>query len=186
MIYLESVSSEGGPLLLADANVARKWRGVEEGGHDYERACDLFDKNPDLLGGMIAIGKREGLLWELQGAGSAHIFRNNENNFVVVRAWLATPDDANMLLQLAQLEPQELTPLGILNVSTSILAILWATENGECIETLDVDDFERPSGEMSTEEAGLLLKVKGSEYKCYHDTIRIDGNSAIRCHLIAR
>jgi hypothetical protein len=48
------VSGEGGPLLLADLITVTSWRGVEEGGKDYERACDLLAEGSGGEGCAIA------------------------------------------------------------------------------------------------------------------------------------
>lgn len=183
MRNIGSVSSEGGPLLLADANTARLWHGVEEDGSDYKRACSLPDSfsNP---GGPLLIGQDYGIIWRLGGAGTAHVFANSENQFLLVRAWLHS-NSIESLFELAGVAMQQSSAFGELEIASGILAILWATESGECIKTLDVSVSIRPSGIMATESAGLLVSVPKGCYTCIHDEVQLpDGQSARRCHLI--
>ena len=44
MDQLGTVSSEGGPFLIADARAARTWRGAEEGSRDYDAACGALEQ----------------------------------------------------------------------------------------------------------------------------------------------
>ena len=63
------VSGEGGPLLLADLITVTSWRGVEEGGKDYERACDLLLEGPGREGCSMAIEGGTGVVWETWAVG---------------------------------------------------------------------------------------------------------------------
>src|SRR5579871_680659 len=92
MKYLGAVSSEGGPLLLADARLARDWRGSDEDGSDYARACDLF-AGEERPGGPISIGQGQGIVWDLEDAGTADVFRVETGRIVLVGAWLDEPND---------------------------------------------------------------------------------------------
>jgi hypothetical protein len=56
-------------LLLADLITVTSWRGVEERGKDYERACDLLAKGPGGEGCAIAIEGGTGVVWEMAGGG---------------------------------------------------------------------------------------------------------------------
>jgi hypothetical protein len=77
------VSGEGGPLLLADLITVTSWRGVEEGGKDYERACDLLAEAPGGEGCAIAIEGGTGVVWEMEGGGTAGVFRRGQDYVVV-------------------------------------------------------------------------------------------------------
>src|SRR5439155_2136638 len=79
------VNAEGGPLLLADFRFAQSWHGAEGDSSDYQRACDALDSEPRLEGIEIPISEGRGVLWEMEGAGTADIFRMSENHIAIVR-----------------------------------------------------------------------------------------------------
>lgn len=187
MQYLDNVDSEGGPFLIADAEVARAWRGSEEGGADYERACRVFEDTPDLPGSQISIGQGLAIIWDTEGAGTADVFLGKRNYIVIVRAWLDDQDDSDemeTISALAELPMNEAMQIGLLTITSGVLAILWSPESGGCIEDLDVDESERPTGEMATDSSGLLVKIAKGSYSCLHDEIETAGASARRCHLV--
>lgn len=181
-IYLGFVSTEGGPLLLADATVARKWRGIEEDEADYQRAVDFFDERPLLQGGVIDIDSNSGILWELGGAGSCDVISLDREEIVLVRSWADTIVDEERATLLADYPLQAITDIGVLDIVTGVLAIMWATETGACIESLT--DVGRPTGDTITEESALLIALPKGVYKCLHDNILDDGIIARRCHLV--
>ncbi|SRR5579884_548095 len=187
MEALGTVSSEGGPLLLADAQVAAAWQGVEGNGSDYERACKLFAQNEHLPGGPISIGQEQGILWELGGAGTAHIFCDSTDRLSLrlVRGWLHSPRDTNAVLALAAVPLRDTIGLGSLKISSGVLAILWAPESGEWISTLPIPESARPAGPMSVDGAGLLVHLPQGCYICLYDEVQLeDGQHARRCHLL--
>lgn len=75
MKLIGAVSSEGGPLIFLNSSEASDWRGIEDGGDDYRRACALFEANPAPEGGLLGLrGGGQALLWEMGGGGSAEIY----------------------------------------------------------------------------------------------------------------
>ncbi len=190
MIYIDNVDSEGGPFLLADATVARDWRGSDGDGSDYERACRVLLADPEPPGALIFVGLEQALVWDPYGAGTGDVFMNARGDLTIIRAWLDEPDGASSddelktVTTLAELPSGEATALGSLRITSGVLAILWAPESGECIEALDVEENERPTGEMATGSSGLLVRVAKGSYSCLHDEFELADVSARRCHLI--
>jgi hypothetical protein len=178
--YVDNVDSEDGPLLIADARAARLWRGSDGNGSDYERAYKpLLSGAP---GTTIPIDSHQAVIWELGGAGTADVFYEKRVQIRIVRAWVDNKDIIDVLAD-APLNKNH-TNLGAIEVSSGVLAILWAPENGQCIESLRVSQSSRPSGEMATDSAGLLLKVPKGQYTCLHDEVEKGGEAARRCHII--
>jgi len=188
--YLDAVNSEGGPFLIADAEIAHHWRGTEEGGTDYRRACQVFLTFPEPPGALIPVGPGQALVWEPEGAGTGDVFIDGQGHLTIVRAWLDEPDGADTddelrtVTTLAGLPLNEAVSLGSLEITSGVLAILWSPETGECIEALDVEESERPTGEMATDSSGLLVRVAKGSYTCLHDEFELEKVSARRCHLI--
>ena len=190
MKYLDAVNSEGGPFLIADAEIAHNWHGTEKGGSDYERACQLFSTDPEPPGLFIPVGAGQALLWEPYGAGTGDVFMDEQGNLTIIRAWLDEPagadadDELRTITRLVQMPLGDSVPLGSLEILSGVLAILWSPESGECIEALDVEESERPTGEMATDSSGLLVRIAKGRYACLHDEFELADVSARRCHLI--
>ena len=190
MRYIDSVNSEGGPFLLADAIVMRDWHGSGGDGSDYERACQLLQSDPEPPGALLPIGVGKALVWDPYGAGTGDVFMDEQGGLTIIRAWLdehegaSTDDELRTVTTLATLPPTGATSLGSLKITCGVLAILWAPESGECIEALNVDESERPTGEMATDSSGLLVRIATGNYTCLHDEFELEKVSARRCHLI--
>jgi hypothetical protein len=174
------VNSEGGPLLLVDANYGNFWSGID--GPDYDRACEFFDSHPLFPGGPISIGDGNGLLWEMSGAGTAYIFDREDNGLVIVRTWPADPSKTNIQELMVKEPTENLTRLGDLDVASGILVVLWAVENGECVKPEDLHSEGRPSGELAIDTSGAVIKLAPALYECWHDEIKNELGVARRCH----
>ena len=195
MEYIDNVDSEGGPFPVADAEGIRIWRGAEEGSPEYEDTCQLFLTDPEPPGVFISVGTQDVLLWEPHGAGTGDVFVNQQGNIIIIRAWLDEPveadtdDELAVVSALVSLPLNEPIELGTLEISSGVLAILWSPESGECIETSDIDSLEisesaRPSGEMSSDSSGLLVRMAAGSYTCFHDEVELGESSARRCHIV--
>jgi hypothetical protein len=184
MEHLGVINAEGGPLLLADFNVAQAWRGIDADSADYQRACEAFDSQPDLEGTEIVIPNGRGILWEMRGAGTADVFLMNENQLTVMRAWLENPLDNTTLEMLAACPSENLTEIGHLLVPSGALAMFWAVEDGKCFRSPDADG-RRPSGEVSVENSALIVQVGQTSFRCQHDKVKLEHGTARRLHLSA-
>ena len=179
------ISAEGGPLLIADAEVVRSWRGVEGG--DYERASALFDADSLLEGGVLSIAGSDAVLWEMRGPGTAHVLAAKLGEVLLVRMW--PKDDlgreADRALRLGTALAESSQRIGSFRVSSGFIAILWAAESGDCICDHDYKHAGRPSGEMAMDDAGLLVKVPPGRYECWHEAVETELAVARRCRVFA-
>jgi hypothetical protein len=171
------VSTEGGPLLLADRETALIWTGAIDG--DYKRACALLDTEPDVNDRQAATQMElpEGtvVLWDMP-TGTATIWRQDESSLILCRAWL---DDEADLARLAGMPPNEPLTFGRLTVHSGWLVIVWATECGEDIAAIPPSDGL--SLNLSLESAGITVALPEGDYVCYRDTVEIGAASARRC-----
>src|SRR5262249_7107315 len=117
-------------LLLADLITVTSWRGIEEGGKDYERACDLLEEGPGTEGCAIAIGGETGVVWEMEGGGTAGVFRRGQDYAIVTRIWPEDPDDTRTFRVLAEVAAADIARIAELSIASGVLAILWAPEDG--------------------------------------------------------
>lgn len=175
------ISSEGGPLIIADAEVMRSWSGVD--GSDYERACEFFESNPSIEGGDMDVGHNNGILWEMNGAGTAYVFQSSGGGYTIIRAWLSDPENEDAIKQLASEPTNNPVELGELTLTSKSMAIMWAAENGACILPEDIGREGRPSGEMAVDDAGYILALPQERYQLWHDEITNNQGLARRCHL---
>jgi hypothetical protein len=132
MEFLGLINAEGGPLLLADGALIKQWTGIS--GAEYERACAVFDADASLEGSTIPLGSGAAWLWEMRGAGTAAVFRKNDEHFVLLRIWPNDPRDAGAPRTIATAPMIEGIELGSLLVETGVLAIISAVDEGNCIE----------------------------------------------------
>lgn len=180
MRELNYVNTEGGPLLLVDAKFGHLWTGID--GSDYDRACEIFNSNPLLEGGLISIGDGSGLLWEMSGAGTAHVFSSSNADLIIVRTWPINASRSDIPKLMANEAIQNPKKLGCFNLISEFLLILWAAENGDCVEGIDFS-AGRPSGEMAIDTSGAIVKLAPSRYECWHDEIKNDLGVARRCFI---
>jgi hypothetical protein len=175
------ISSEGGPLLISDAEVMRSWNGID--GSDYERACEFFDRNTSIEGGGINVGHCNGILWEMNGAGTAYIFQSAGGGYTIIRSWLSDPEDDEAIRRLASEPINSPVEIGELTLTSKSIVIMWAAENGACILPEDIGREGRPSGEMTIDDAGYIFVPSQERYQLWHDEIVNDEGMARRCHI---
>lgn len=181
--YLDSVDSEGGPLLLADALDAHAWHGTEGDGSDYERIDEvLLDGMP---GAMMPLGDGQALLWDLGGPGTGDVYYK-DGYLMLIRAWINSPSDVAAVDALSDLPVGGTINLGELEIASGAIAVLWTAESGEGIirQLDDVTTCAQPTSDVETDFVGLLVRVPKGRYSCLHDEVIIGLESARRCHLI--
>jgi hypothetical protein len=185
MNYLGYVNTEGGPLLISDVALVCHWNGIV--GTDYNRACALYDADETLEGIEIEIKDGKAFLWEMRGAGTAEIFKINDNHLVIVRIWPTDPLDSSVTRLIAGEPLKEIKRLGNLTIETCALAVLWAAEDGTCIEfpANIKSESGRPIGEIMIDDSGLMLSVRCKKFTCVHDEVETAFGSGRRLHLIA-
>jgi hypothetical protein len=180
MEHLGYVEAEGGPLILMDSALARSWTGSES--NDYARACEFFDSHPEAKGGAISVGSGRALVWEMNGAGTANIYKVDGNGIMVVRAWFAGRVESSTPTILAEEPSENLTALGDLEVNSDAIVILWATENGHSIGDSTAKKARRPQS-LNLDTAGLIVPLMPGKYKAKHDLVKRSGSEAQRLHL---
>ncbi len=170
--HVGSVSSEGGPLILLDAQVVRGWSGID--GADYERASSLLDRAPDALGGEISVGSSSGVLWQ-PSAGTIDVFRVGDG-FALVR-WLGPGEPSASLLGLPATR-QEI--LGRLRLADR-LVVLWAAENGGDIDGLPVPQPGPARGALAVEGSGLIAACSPGLFEVTHEAFSDATGRGTRC-----
>jgi hypothetical protein len=183
MKLIGMIGSEGGPLLIIDAESAHQWKGIDS--NDYDRACDLFDMNINSQGMEIKIENTHGLLWEMDGPGVAYIF-SDDFGIYIIRVWIngdakeydAALDSAKQALSL------ESTHIGEMTVNSKKLAIMWAPENGEIIKSALELGMERDNKKSSIDDSSILFDVKKYIYNGYCDVVENQYSKARRLFLI--
>lgn len=183
MTYLGYINAEGGPLLVADGSRVSGWKGIE--GADYDRACAIFDSDPALEGAEIDLGDGNGVLWEMQGPGTAFVYMLNESHYVIVRIWPRTPQESSAPQTIAEQPFERTARIGRLSIESGILAVFWAVEEGAGMNLRDGIAVGRPTGDLSIENAGLILRVPNSQFSCFYDNVDVPAGIGRRLHLVA-
>ena len=187
MQIIADVSSEGGPLIIGTASIIKQWKGYEGNpGDDYSRASAVFDGNPSVEGGVIAVGSGECLLWEMQGGGIASVFLSSNGSLVIVRPWLNSTDtEDDDCLSAAQEPITEGRELGQLTlVAGDALTIMWAAESGLGFSDEDFSQTGNPDADLAVPGSALVVLTQQHMFTAIHDRVRGDWGEARRCHLV--
>jgi hypothetical protein len=182
MNHLFSINTEGGPLLCADMDAARCWKGSEAGSADYEDLCARFDATPKLAATLITVGDHPAIAWEMCGPGTADVFRSTDGLIRIVRAWV-DEDAQEEIEKLAAHDAPSHVEVGEIEIPSGLLAVLWAPESGQRIPLSTEQDVQRVSG-TSLNDSAFLLKVSSSRYRCQHDEVNVGVSRAVRLTLI--
>lgn len=182
MNHLFSINTEGGPLLCADTDAARRWKGSEAGSDNYEDLCARFDASPELAATIVTIGEHPAVAWEMSGPGTADVFRSSDGLIRIVRAWV-DEDTPEELEKLASLDAPSHVEVGEIEIPSGLLAVLWAPESGQRIPLSTEHDVQRVSG-TSLDDSAFLLKVSSQRYRCQHDEVNVGVSRARRLTLI--
>jgi hypothetical protein len=170
------VSTEGGPLLIADRELAAGWTGAF--GTDYQRACDLFDADPDVPGGPVALNGGWGMVWDMP-TGTAEVWRRGAAQLTISRPWV-DPDDVTSG-QLADEPPRRAARFGQLEIRSGWLLIVWAAEEGR--EASFTAPGDGVALDLSIGHAGLIVAVPVGQYALAHDEVEIASGSSRRCFI---
>lgn len=181
MNHLVSINAEGGPLLCLDATRAAAWKGVDEDA-DFNSLCSDIDREPRFSAKVITVGGASCVVWEMQGAGTADIFSDAFGAIRIVRAWLAE-DSADVVQELANVEPHLRKEVGEITVAGDILAVLWAAESGERIP-LSVDGAFKAATGTAINESVFAIKVASGRYRCFDELVEARQSQARRLTLI--
>jgi hypothetical protein len=180
MDNLGYVSTEGGPLLLIDRDGVGEWSGID--GDDYARASTLLDEGAG--GSEIAVGSDRGVLWDMP-AGTADIWRGDDDTLVLSRPWLNPKDAGTQEVQarsMAELPRSDAIVLGRLRVRSGWLAIFWAPESGSQI--LKVPPTDGLALDLSVGHAAAVVRLPTGAYVCLQDQVKTLGSSSVRCWIV--
>jgi hypothetical protein len=173
------ISTEGGPLLIGDRQVALNWKGASGDGADYQRACKQLESNPGIAGAEIHIAGSVAIVWDMP-TGTADVWRRTPSSLSLTRSWLDSDNDRGAVL--AELPPDNPVRLGTFRLESGWLVVVWAVENGE-----DIDHVEPASAralDLSVGHAGILVDFPNGTYVCYHDEIADGADTARRCVIV--
>jgi hypothetical protein len=159
---LPHVSSEGGPVLVADFETLRSWRGAFHESGDYETACETlgFDTVAEL-----PIGSHLAVVWNIGGPGTADIVIFSPEHISIVRIWPDgswTDQECEQAVISAATERFGSEELAQITISSGYLLALWAPE--------DMSAGGSPVGEsgvpedLSIGDGGAYVRVPSGYY----------------------
>ena len=173
--HLGTVSTEGGPLLLADLEDLRLWGGTDT--NDYSRANEVLDRQAVPPGAVLSLGANTALLWDMP-TGTADVFRRSVCEIVIVRAWTS---DEDKVTYVASLPSEKAVVIGKLNVRSGFIGIVWATENGSDIVKGSPADGQAIG--FAVEQSGMIAAMPAGLYTLYHDEPDLSLARGRRCWL---
>jgi hypothetical protein len=181
MSHIFSLNAEGGPLLCVDAGAAARWNGAEGDAQDYGNLCAVIDAQPEFSATITPIAGLPGVVWEMQGAGTADVFVGDDGRITVVRAWLG--EDANDAVEaLADTEPVSRMVLGVIDVPSGVLAVFWSVESGRTIPQHIDSRFKQIDG-TAVKGSVFVLKAATSRYTCCDELVKMRNSHARRLTL---
>ena len=150
MIRLGTVSSEGGPFLLADARAIRAWHGGDS--NDYDELCKALDA--------------AGPTWDSHGGSAIGTLR-------LANAVAAPVHDVD--------------DIGLIDLPSGVLAVLWSPENGGSVSDDDVlRGHLRPTGGLAIDGSSLLTRLPRGRYSSFADMVRVRQGTALRRFVVPR
>jgi hypothetical protein len=177
------VSTEGGPLLIGDRELARSWRGVLGDGADYQRACEALGPAAALRGVQIEVGGVAAIVWDM-ATGTAEVWRRTTNSLILSRPWFDEGSDIDRVgYQLATLPAQNQLRLGSFELKTGWLVIVWAAEDGTDI--INIEPTDGRELDLSVGHAGILATLPDGQYACYQDEVNHGSSRSQRCLIVA-
>jgi hypothetical protein len=177
MNHLFSLNAEGGPLLCMDAGAAARWNGAEDGSRDYTDLCLVIDTQPEFSAKIMPISGVSSVVWEMQGAGIADAFVYTDGRIKIVRAWLSDGSNEEVMA-LADCAPVSRVQLGVIDVSSGVLALLWAPESGRKFPQHIDGPFRRICGTAIAGSA-FAVNARKCSYSCWDERVN-SGESKAR------
>jgi hypothetical protein len=143
MSALPYISSEGGPLLVADALALRDWVGCFHGSADYDRACHVVS---DVQVGSLDDDRI--LVWDIEGAGTAFLTGYDACSFRLVRFWTDDDPSDERIMEMTSMA----TPTGeraSVRLTASPAIVVWACEETRRMTLLPDAVAGIPDGDWS-------------------------------------
>lgn len=170
MQTLPHVSSEGGPLLIADVDALRNWNGCSDTGDDYWRAC-YATGSP----GIGALDDRI-LVWDIEGGGTAYLTQYNDRSFELVRFWTNDDPDDNAIRELARLTRPTGERVSV-RITMSPAIVVWACEDTRSMTVTAVPGV--PEGDWSMGGIVYCFPVAPGTYQAEIGRFESAGRAAI-------
>ncbi|MET8983524.1 hypothetical protein ABZX85_48995 [Streptomyces sp. NPDC004539] len=134
-----TVGSEGGPLLVCEADAFPEWGGaLHDSAYTLDPACDyarawsaVHPSDDDLEAAFVrfgAHGQHTGLVWEMDGEGSAEIAYGPAGTFLLTRSWLPRDRRDAPRRRAAGASPAQETEVGELQLPGGRAVVVWAAE----------------------------------------------------------
>jgi hypothetical protein len=181
--YIDAVDSEDGLLVFGDAAALQMWRGTSSDEEDVNKIQSA------LTGGLpgldLPIANDTGVIWNMEGPGTADVFRDEPSGHILlVRSWLTDPESMESVLAFSSIDAALNNAFAQFHIHSGCLAILSSTEDGASIHNANETEYILSRQDMMTETSGMLLPITSGHYFCYYDKIEIEEEEAIRCHVI--
>ncbi|RYD84978.1 MAG: hypothetical protein EOP84_03910 [Verrucomicrobiaceae bacterium] len=160
---LPHVSSEGGPIILADFHALRGWKGAFESSGHYQMACELLERsNP----ATMTFAGRESIVWDFGGPGTGDIILVSDSHISVVRIWPDSAwderetEEAVISAATAQFGSEIVAHL---TIDSGYLLALWAPE--ETTESSGPNGAEGVPTGLSIGDGGAYVRVPRGRYE---------------------
>jgi hypothetical protein len=180
MVHVGTVTSEGGPFLLADAREVRRWQG--NCSNHYQLLGDALSAAGPTLGLRWSLGEYEATIWQPEGPGTAEVFSVSDDSLLLVLGLFFDGDWAHGIRTAAAAPAGQTDEVGEIDLPSGVLAILWSPESGRCVLDADISGGNtRPTGGLTFDESGLLTRLPRGRYRCLADIVAITQGEAVRC-----
>ncbi|OGO53975.1 MAG: hypothetical protein A2V84_08715 [Chloroflexi bacterium RBG_16_70_13] len=180
--FVGSVSTEGGPIIVGDADLLVTWHGALGPGDDYGRLVERIPDDPRPNGIAVELGGASAFAWTIP-TGSVEVWRQ-AGRVTLQFAWY--PSSTPTLTQRLGLLNRPGTQsqwLGRVEIRTGWMGIIWAAE-----DVAEMRPWAHVDGEISsgaTSDSGVILKLNAGVYSASQDeVVEKEGASAYRCSLI--
>ncbi|HEY2030479.1 MAG TPA: hypothetical protein VGH20_14855 [Myxococcales bacterium] len=169
MKHCGSLETQGGPILLVDADAASSWGGVETA--DYSKLIHAC--GPE--GCELTVGGGRAVAWEPEGGGIIEVFAD-EVSAVLCKIMALDPDESRdvAVLNAAVARPVTSAVIGSVDICSGKVAIFWSPVSGR--------EIARP---RMVGEKAVMLSVGIGRFVCgteQHQTPR----SEVWCCRIVR
>lgn len=164
--------------MCVDAGAAARWNGAVDDAQDYGNLCAAIDAQPEFSAMITPIAGLPGVVWEMQGAGTADVFVADDGRVAVLRAWLSQ-DTNEDLKELADTKPVSRRVLGVIDVPSGVLAVFWSVESGRTIPQ-HIDSRFRQIDGTAIKGSVFALKATTSRYTCCDELVKVRNAHARR------
>jgi Leucine-rich repeat (LRR) protein len=163
--YLGDVVSVNASLLMlvADATIAKAWRGCEEGDSDESDFDRLLSAMDDDDVAKIQVGGKEALGLSLAvGQGVVRVFRSGKS-LVLVEGFIDRDKDPTFLEDMALPPGKNATRAGQLRITSGNIVFMPSTDDASDVASHAKKPAKKPI-ECGSEESGLLVPLASGTY----------------------